>query len=555
MDALKHHDEAVTAIRIFADQFSGNPDIRLMLVDLLREGTGGEGEPQRQHLEKLAVEIQGTADPADPSREGLVSLDSEVDSSPSVGAGDLVFIDLGSSAGTGVIAGTDSDAGPVEGLDVGRTEVEDAWRRDSASVDGLEFIRSVAGPTDAPSVADDLLTDSPFSDPDEGVVVDDADPIDIDAFPAVDRDEDTLPLEDAGDDAFTVSAADVPSVDEPEAAAPAADLVFLPVDRPAPKSSVGSDPALLARDRGRVLIEIGDRSGGIAALEEAVRQFEETGRWGEALQTAEDLTRLEPDAIFRYQKRVELAYRSGDRDAMLQSYLSLADALLRGGGVEHAITVYRRVLDHDPGNAKAQSALALLIRSDRPAPPAPPAPAAPPPSSFVDLGSLILDEPQNRDTRIRVDQAAPIEDEDQAFHEALAQFKRGIDENIDAEDFQAHYDLGIAFKEMGLLDEAIAQFQKALRSPEGRLKTSEQLGIAFYEKSRFAISEAVLRRAIDSLPGGDEDKIGLIYWLGRALEAQRRAEEALRYYERALAVDIRFLDVGDRVHRLTAGPA
>lgn len=154
---------------------------------------------------------------------------------------------------------------------------------------------------------------------------------------------------------------------------------------------------------------------------------------------------------------------------------------------------------------------------------------------------------------MRVDQGAPIENEDEAFHEALTQFKRGIEENIDAEDFQAHYDLGIAFKEMGLLDEAIAQFQKALRSPDGRLKTSEQLGIAFYDKSRFAIAEAVLRRAIESLPGGDEEKIGSIYWLARALEAQRRYEEALRYYERALAVDIRFLDVGDRVHRLTSG--
>src|SRR5262249_31149653 len=276
--------------------------------------------------------------------------------------------------------------------------------------------------------------------------------------------------------------------------------------------------AVVAGERVRVLVEMGDRSGGIAALEAAVGEFEETGRWTAAPQTADDPTRLEPDAIFRYQKRVELAYRSGDRDAMLQSYLSLADALLRGGGIEHAITVYRRVLDHDPENQKARSSLALLSRPERTAPEAPPPPAPPTPSaSFVDLGSLILDEPQNRDTRIRVDQAAPIEDEDQAFHEALAQFKRGIEENIDAEDFQAHYDLGIAFKEMGLLDEAIAQFQKALRSPDARLKTSEQLGISFYEKSRFAISEAVLRRAIESLPGGDEEKIGLIYWLGRAL--------------------------------------
>jgi tetratricopeptide (TPR) repeat protein len=227
---------------------------------------------------------------------------------------------------------------------------------------------------------------------------------------------------------------------------------------------------------------------------------------------------------------------------MLDAYLQLADALQRSGGVEHALTVYRRVLEHDADNAEARDAIARLSAPEPP----------PPGESFVDLGSLILDEPQARDTRIRVDQAAPIEDEDQAFLEALEQFKRGIDENIDAEDFQAHYDLGIAFKEMGLLDEAIAQFQKALRSPEGRLKTSEQLGISFYDKGRFAIAEAVLRRAIDSLPGGDEDKIGLIYWLGRSVEAQRRHDEAVRCFERVLAVDIRFLDVGERVQRLTS---
>src|SRR5678815_5234626 len=102
---------------------------------------------------------------------------------------------------------------------------------------------------------------------------------------------------------------------------------------------------------------------------------------------------------------------------------------------------------------------------------------------------------------MRVGQKDPIENEDQAFHEALADFKRGIEANLDANDFQAHYDLGIAFKEMGLIDEAIAQFQKALRSPDGRLRTSEQLGAAFFEKGQYAISEAVLRRALEGVPG------------------------------------------------------
>jgi hypothetical protein len=58
---------------------------------------------------------------------------------------------------------------------------------------------------------------------------------------------------------------------------------------------------------------------------------------------------------------------------------------------------------------------------------------------------------------------------------------------------------------------------------------------------------------VDGVEGGDEAKIGLIYWLGRALEAQGKDQDAITSYERAMAVDIRFMDLGERVHRLAAG--
>jgi tetratricopeptide (TPR) repeat protein len=171
----------------------------------------------------------------------------------------------------------------------------------------------------------------------------------------------------------------------------------------------------------------------------------------------------------------------------------------------------------------------------------------------VDLGSLVLDEQAPKDTRMRVEGRQPIEDEQRAFEETLAEFKRGIEQNLAADDYQAHYDLGIAFKEMGLLDEAIAEFQKALRAPDGRLRTSEALGIAFFDKGQFGIAETVLRRAVDGLDGADDEKIGLLYWLGRAEEEQGKSMEALRSYERALAVDIRFMDTSERIQRLTVG--
>ncbi len=547
MDALHHREDSLAAVKSFALQFAGNPDIGPMLVELLRAASRNEEEGEQ--FERLAQELEahGGAAGSPTHRERLATPEIDVDGpavSPSPGAqsgrrpvgGDgLVFIDVGAGYGQPAEPGGPNDVG-------------EAWRRDTGVIDGLEFTRDSVD--DGAELVPDLLTESPFGTDPLEITETDADPLDIDSYPSVE-------LVDGSSEAEEDFMAETLDLEEapPAGAAPTVgqNLVFFPFDAeappaPAPEPGV-SDVAAYARDRARVLFEIGDRSGGIAALDEALRQLEATGRLQEAVRTAEDLIQLEPDVIFRYQKRVELAYRAGDREAMVGSYLGLAAALLRAGGVDHALNVYRRVLEHDAENQAARSAIATLEAAKADARPKPPPPA--PEDSFIDLGSLIFDEPQSRDTRIRVGQQAPIEDENVAFQEALEQFKRGIDENIDAEDFQAHYDLGIAFKEMGLLDEAIAQFQKALRAPEGRLKTSEQLGISFFDKGRFAIAEAVLRRAIESLSGGDEDKIGLIYWLGRSLESQRRFEEALRFYERALAVDIRLLDVGDRVHRLT----
>ncbi len=562
MDALHHREEAFAAIRLFADQFSDNPDIRLMLVELLRASS--RNQEAREQLEKLALELEARGDTtgARMTRERLASIDTDTEvigRAPVDPASGLVFLDVGvDTMPTGGVTGV----GSVDGLEIMTEDSETAeWRSDTATVDGIEYTELTEEQLDG--ALPDLVTEAPLGSDDLPMVEVDPDPLDIDAYPSVELDESGDDLAFEAEPAGEVELLDLElDASATEAPSGGADLVFLPMDDEAdppaaapvaagaPAESI-DDVGAYARDRARVLFEVGDRAGGIGALEEALRQYEGTGRLPEAIRVADDLIRLEPDAIFRYQKRVELAYRAADRDAMLESYLGLADALLRGGGLEHAVTVYRRVLDHDPDNPQARSALAMLEATK--ATPPPPVEPAVPESSFIDLGSLILDEPQTRDTRMKVGQAAPIEDEDAAFTEALEQFKRGIDENLDAEDFQAHYDLGIAFKEMGLLDEAIAQFQKALRAPEGRLKTSEQLGISFYDKARYAIAEAVLRRAIDSLPGDDEEKIGSIYWLGRSLEAQRRFEEALRYYERALAVDIRFLDVGDRVHRLTSG--
>lgn len=320
------------------------------------------------------------------------------------------------------------------------------------------------------------------------------------------------------------------------------------------------------RALGEGLITAGSKERGLYELELALAGFEARQDWGRSTDVLRELVRLDPNRIWYYQKRVELAFRSGEKGRLVEAYLELGDVLVRVGSLEKALAVYGRVLEHDPANEFASAALDVL-RPARPAEVDQPAMPSRRRASdadvdadrteedYVDLGALVLEPRPRRDTRIRVGDEEPTGDEERDFELMLEQFKAALEESLTDEDYQAHYDLGVAFKEMGLLDEAIAEFQKALRAPEGRLRTSEALGVSFYEKGQYAVAEAILRRAVDGISGLDDEKIGLLYWLGRSTESLGRVREALKAYERAMAVDVGFMDINERVRRLEAGSA
>jgi tetratricopeptide (TPR) repeat protein len=172
---------------------------------------------------------------------------------------------------------------------------------------------------------------------------------------------------------------------------------------------------------------------------------------------------------------------------------------------------------------------------------------------YMDLGAFLLDEEPARDTRMRIEDEEPTGDEQKDFAQMLQAFKKGIDANVAEEDFQSHYDLGVAYKEMGLIDEAIAEFQKALRAPEGKLMGSEALGLCFFEKGQFGVAETILRRGLDVPAHGDAERVGLLYWMGRSQEELGKDHDALEAYHRVFGVDINFQDVNQRVQALTKG--
>jgi tetratricopeptide (TPR) repeat protein len=428
----------------------------------------------------------------------------------------------------------------------------------------------------------DLLVLDSVPDDGNGLVVQEEIEVEVEQGTVGDISDDLL--DDGTDWEIPEDIEAAPAAAAPVDGTPEASLTFVQAEIPAQPTIEELEDRILDdpddpethRALGEALLASGDTVRGIDELDLALLGYENREDWEHALDLINELIRVDPGSVRYFQKRVEVAYRTGDKVRLIDAYLELGDALVRSGALEKALAVYRRVVEHEPNNARAGSALMTLAPPEEPvveeplpsssrtskprqSAPAVPKTAAPAPSDnggdFIDLGSLVLEEdmPPVKDTRMRVEDEEPTGDEEKDFKEMLSAFKRGIEQNLDADDFQSHYDLGVAFKEMGLLDEAIAEFQKALRSPQGRLRTSEALGICFYEKSQFPIAEAILRRAIDSQPGNDDEKVGLLYWLARAYEAQNKVDEGLSTYRRVMAVDIRFADASERMGQLNAG--
>lgn len=70
--------------------------------------------------------------------------------------------------------------------------------------------------------------------------------------------------------------------------------------------------------------------------------------------------------------------------------------------------------------------------------------------------------------------------EDTHFKEDLAAFRKNISSQI-GQDAEAHFDLGIAYKEMGLLEEAITSFKAAQKAGKDESSCSQMISLVYEE--------------------------------------------------------------------------
>jgi len=276
------------------------------------------------------------------------------------------------------------------------------------------------------------------------------------------------------------------------------------------------------------------------------REAAERGDMDLALNRVRAQIELEPDNVELHQRLVEYAFRKNDPEILVGAYLALADCLARTSSPLKARAVYQQVMALSPGHEGASRGLQALDGMPGIKPPAQVASS----EEYVDLGSLILGEDDEETTRWTVAADAPSGDEAADFAKMLTQFKEKVSEHVAADDVTAHHDLGTAYMEMGLFDEAIGEFQMALRASPTHLPTHEIMGRCWMEMGKSDMAVRALDRALRVPYEVEDELIGIYYLLGRAHEDQGNRSDALEFYEKVFSLDINFQDVTERLRAL-----
>ena len=256
----------------------------------------------------------------------------------------------------------------------------------------------------------------------------------------------------------------------------------------------------------------------------------------------EALLKLSPSHEAALRRLVDLTVQTEDRGAESEARYNLAEVYLAQEEWSLARAEYMRVLELDATNDRARMRVARLdaMNGETSGTPADI-------TGTVDLDSLPSQRP-SASVRVRDEQPSGV-DSLVDLEEIIDEFKAGVSSTISGEDHESHYDLGMAYMEMGLYDEAIQEFQVASKGPI-ELKCLEMIALCYLEKNEPATAARELTRALE-IPGhGPDETISIRYNLGMAFERLGNLDRALQHFEEVYLLNVDFFKVATKVREL-----
>jgi tetratricopeptide (TPR) repeat protein len=171
---------------------------------------------------------------------------------------------------------------------------------------------------------------------------------------------------------------------------------------------------------------------------------------------------------------------------------------------------------------------------------------------FFDLASELRDELSS----IAVPPSSPASAEEQSLDDIFEEFKKGVEQQAVREDADTHYNLGVAYKEMGLLDDAITEFVLTKEEEPKFIQSRYMLGLCYMEKGEYQNAIAEIRNALafPESPGDEvQFRVGMHYDLGLAYQGAEDASSALNEFQKVYDADPGYRDVAAKIKELKKG--
>jgi tetratricopeptide (TPR) repeat protein len=173
---------------------------------------------------------------------------------------------------------------------------------------------------------------------------------------------------------------------------------------------------------------------------------------------------------------------------------------------------------------------------------------------FVEASQVAPDEPQPAATSERPKQGGL----DSGLAAIFDEFREAVEDSAagDEADFDTHYQMGIAYREMGLLDQAVEEFQSAIgmiAQGDGTpryLQCCNMLGHCFIDKDMPRPAATWFKKGL-AAPGHTEDEYqAMRYDLGTAYERMGDTERAIEVLSEVYAIDVSYRGVAERLRDL-----
>ncbi|OPX29219.1 MAG: hypothetical protein B1H09_06615, partial [Gemmatimonadaceae bacterium 4484_173] len=221
-----------------------------------------------------------------------------------------------------------------------------------------------------------------------------------------------------------------------------------------------------------LLLDVGDFYGAVGAYLRAAEIYRNDERDYMVFELLEGVLDICPESLSAAKEIVRIRHTI-DKEGQSRAFYRLAVAYLLNDSQYEAIASLEAAVEVCPDYKDALE----LINGLRP-------------TEHSEVGVTgvadILDDIDN----IKMDTSK------KALADIIMEFKQGVDSSITNEDYATHFDLGIAYREMGLLREAIQEFEKVLVSPDYRIKAREMLGRCTFDMKRYDEAEDHFRKGL-----------------------------------------------------------